>query len=148
MLRFLRYNIIRLPERFPGRRNVNRTFRFRNFYVIAPYWAKISHDAFKIAGKNASMVYYHVYRKDAISTNREKEIFNRANSDVQRYQTNPRIPLFEASWILVVTWVRIYPNTYPTVTAVGLSFNCYNPCHILLKRSLKLFKVLNYMLQP
>ena len=129
LLRFLRSNVIRWPERFPGTRNEDGIYRFQNSYVIAPYWAYINHNAFRVAGNRASAVYYHVYRKDAISTNHEREIFNRANSDVQRYQTNPRIPLFDASWILVVTWVRIYPNTYPSVITVGLLFNFFNAIH-------------------
>lgn len=64
------------------------------------------------------MVFFHVYISSAITLNHDKDVFYRANSDVQRYRTNPKMPMFRASWILVVTWVRIYPDRFPTVTPV------------------------------
>ena len=54
-----------------------------------------------------------------MNSNNDREVFKRANRDVQRYQTNPTIPLFEASWILVVTWVNIYPSSFPLAQTVS-----------------------------
>ena len=119
LLRFISSNLIRWPERFPGVRNEDGFFRFRNSYIIAPYWAYINHNAFRVSGSRQSAVYYHVYDRNAISSDHDRNVFNRADSDIQTYQTNPRIPLFKANWILVVTWVKIYPNTFPAVLTVG-----------------------------
>ena len=116
MLKFVFWSAIRFPQRFPGPVNEDRIFRFQYSYILAPFWADINQFSFA-ASSNASVVYYHVYDEYAKIG---KEVLNRANADVQRYQMNPRIPLFKARWILVVTWVRIYPPSYPTITAVRL----------------------------
>ena len=120
MLKFLSSSLIQWPQRFPGPRNEDGFFRFHYSYILAAFWGVISNTAFeRPSAQNPSTVFYHAYNKFDIQSDHERAIFNRANSDVQRYQTNPRIPLFDASWILVVTWVNIYPNTYPIVTTVS-----------------------------
>lgn len=122
LLRFISANVINWPERFPGYRP--GYFRFRRFYILAPYWSYISHFPFRLPdNRNGSKVYYQVYSKTFlgdVSSSHAREVFDRANSDVKRYQTNPRIPNFNASWALKVTWVRLYPNTYPIINAVSL----------------------------
>lgn len=122
LLRFISANVINWPERFPGYRT--GYFRFRRFYILAPYWSYISHFPFRLPdNRNGSKVYYQVYSKTFlgdVSSSHAREVLDRANSDVKRYQTNPRIPNFNASWALKVTWVRLYPNTYPIINAVSL----------------------------
>ena len=122
MLKFAFSRVIRYPQRFPGPLNEDLIFRFQNSFLLAPFWGYINNLGF-IASSNASVVYYHVYDQYAKAG---KEVLNRANADVQRYQTNPRIPLFKARWILVVTWVRLYPIRYPITTSVSLSFILYS----------------------
>lgn len=117
MLKFLRSGVIDWPERFPGRRNEDGIYRFGSSFILAPYWARISHTAF---GNQSSNVFYQVYNKHSMNSNNDRKVFKRANRDVQQYQRNPTIPLFEASWILVVTWVNIYPTRFPLVQTVSL----------------------------
>lgn len=107
MLRFRRLRAIVYPARFPGPVNEDGFFRFRNVHILAPFHAVIDHSAFN-RPVNESVVYYHVYDRNTQLESSTSEVFKRADADVQRYQINPRIPLFRASWILVVTWVRIY----------------------------------------
>lgn len=111
MLKFISSRVIQWPERFPGRRNEDGIQRFRSSFILAPYWAVISHAAFGNQPAS-SKVFYQVYNKYSMNSNNDREVFKRANRDVQRYQANPKIPLFEASWILVVTWVNIYPSLF------------------------------------
>ena len=122
MLKFASSPVIRFPQRFPGPLNEDRIFRFQNSFLLAPFWGYINNLGF-LASSNASVVYYHVYDQYAKA---DKEVLNRANADVQRYQTNPSIPLFKARWMLVVTWVRLYPIRYPLTTSVSLSFTLYS----------------------
>ncbi|XP_078352256.1 mucin-like protein, partial [Oculina patagonica] len=121
LLRFISYSILRFPERFPGARP--GYFRFRRFYMQAPFWSYISHLPFRLSDSSrASKVFYQVYAKNFlgdVSSSHAREFFDRANSDVQRYQTNPRMPNFNATWGMKVTWVRLYPITYPLITAVN-----------------------------
>lgn len=138
MLRFISYSILRFPERFPGARP--GYFRFRRFYMQAPFWSYISHLPFRLSDSSrASKVFYQVYAKNFlgdVSSSHAREFFDRANSDVQRYQTNPRMPNFNATWGMKVTWVRLYPITYPLITAVSTlndncqinPFSCIRPC--------------------
>lgn len=75
-------------------------------------------------------MFYQVYTKNIlgdVSSSHAREVFDRANSDVQRYQTNPRIPNFNATWALKVTWVRLYPNTYPIIQAVSALYEYSKP---------------------
>lgn len=118
MLKFISPGVIQWPERFPGRRNEDGIQRFRRSFILAPYWAVISHAAFGNQPAS-SKVFYQVYNKYPMNSNNDRNIFKRANRDVQQYQTNPTIPLFEASWILVVTWVNIYPSSFPLAQTVS-----------------------------
>ena len=118
MLKFISPRVIQRPERFPGPRNEDGIQRFRSSFILAPYWADISHAAFGNQPAS-SKVFHQVYNKYSMNSNNDREVFKRANRDVQRYQTNPSIPLFEANWILVVTWVNIYPSSFPRVQTVS-----------------------------
>lgn len=126
MLRFITGSVLRWPERFPGIRG-SGSHRFQRAYVLAPYWSNINHFAFRISDTNkASKVFYQVYSKNIlgdVSSSHAREFFDRANSDVQQYQTNPSIPNFNATWGLKVTWVRLYPNTYPVFILVSTLHN-------------------------
>ena len=115
MLKFATLSLSRSPRPFPGPMNEDGFFIFRNNYILAPYWARISQAGFARAN-NASTVYYHMYSR---FSQLDKDVISRANYDVRRFQTNPSIPLFEAHWVLVVTWVRIYPPSYHRVKLVG-----------------------------
>lgn len=114
--------MIRWPERFPGVRATGSN-RFQRYFILAPLWSKISHFPFGISNTSqASQLFYQVYSKDIlghVSSSHAREVFDRVNKDVQQYQTDPSIPNFDASWILKVTWVRLYPDTYPVVDLVS-----------------------------
>ena len=114
MLKLRGSRLIRYPQRFPGPRNEDFIQRFRRSYIIAPYWSTISDDGFETA-INASKVFYRVYSK--FSTH-DRDVIGRANHDVRRFQTS--VPLFEAQWVLVVTWVQLYPSSFPGVRLVGV----------------------------
>lgn len=111
MLKFATLSLSLFPRPFPGPRNEDGFFIFRNNYILAPYWARISQAGFDQAN-NASTVYYHMYSR---FSQLDKDVISRANYDVRRFQTNPSIPLFEAHLVLVVTWVRIYPPSFHRV---------------------------------
>ena len=114
MLKFRTSSIIRYPQRFPGPRNEDFLFRFRNSYIIAPYWLTISDDAFE-QPINTSKVFYRFYSK---FSKLDRDVLDRANHDVRRFQTS--VPRFEAQWVLVVTWLQLYPPTFPAVRLVGV----------------------------
>lgn len=114
MLKFRRSFIIRYPQRFPGPRNEDLLFRFRNSYIIAPYWLTISDDGFE-QPINTSKVFYRIYSK---FSRRDRDVLDRANHDVRRFQTS--VPQFEAQWVLVVTWLQLYSPSFPGVRLVGV----------------------------
>ena len=94
------------PEKF------STSQRFNSRKVIAPYWSIVDVSSpFAGNSPNRSIVYYHEYHL-CNADNKTLHIIQRANSDVRRFQTNPSFPKFSASWVLVVTWVRLYTLTY------------------------------------
>ena len=121
LLRFITRTVISWPERFPGIR-ASGSNRFQRYFILAPFWSSISHHPFQISDTSqASQLFYQIYSKNIlgdVSSNHAREIFDRVNKDVQKYQTSPSIPNFNGSWVLKVTWERLYPSTYPTVNLV------------------------------
>lgn len=121
LLRFITRTVINWPELFPGIR-ASGSNRFQRYFILAPFWSSISHYPFQISDTSqASQLFYQIYSKNIlgdVSSNHAREIFDRVNKDVQKYQTSPSIPNFNASWVLKVTWERLYPSTYPTVNLV------------------------------
>ena len=93
--------------------------RFKGREIIAPYWAIVDVSSpFENNNPNRSIVYYHEYHA-CDADPKTLQIISRANSDVRRFQANPSIASFSASWVLVVTWVRLQPLSY------DLSFRSY-----------------------
>lgn len=108
MLQFGKYGrwLIWWPEK------VSASPRFTKRELIAPYWSIVDVSSpFASNGTDRSVVYYHEYHL-CNADNKTLQIIQRANSDVRRFQTNPSFPKFSASWVLVVTWVRLYPHSY------------------------------------
>ncbi|XP_078368612.1 mucin-like protein [Oculina patagonica] len=78
---------------------------FRNMAVMAPFWATTDMNfAFRA---NHSKVYYQVYKQ---STESSAAILSMATKHVQNYTGN--FTNFNATWVLVVTWVKLCPYVY------------------------------------
>ena len=81
---------------------------FRNFAIIAPFWALTDDNlAFK-AGY--SKVYYHVYTLNHADPTK---ILDRASKHVQQFSNSGAgFFNFQAKWVLVVTWENLCPYIY------------------------------------
>ena len=61
--------------------------------------------------KKWSSVYYHVYDKYKNMPGTQ-DMLLKASQDAHKYQKEPAFKNFKATWVLVVTWVRLYPNDW------------------------------------
>ena len=78
--------------------------------VIAPFWATTNEfEAFK-AGH--SKMYYQVYKNTDGNNARTSEILKTSSRHVQLYDKSGKFANFKATWVLVVTWVKICPFVY------------------------------------
>ena len=121
MLQFGKHGewLIWWPQKFSS------SMRFGKRELIAPYWSMVDvRSPFDKNSVNRSMVYYQEYHA-CNANNKTIQIINRVNSDVRTFQTNPSIANFSASWVLVVTWVRLYPLSYnPAVSKYKFQLVC------------------------
>ena len=75
--------------------------------IIAPFWARVDED---LAFKNGnSKVYYQAYEQSSQGHPQKEMILSLASQDVQRYTTEETFKNFTATWVLVVTWVKLCP---------------------------------------
>jgi len=78
--------------------------------IIAPFWATTDeYVAFK-AGH--SKMYYHVYRQTKRKNNKTSDILTMASENVRLYAKSEKFESFKATWVLVVTWVKLCPYVY------------------------------------
>ena len=90
--------------RWPQRFGVYRWLRSNAF--IAPFWARVEHAAFNTGN---SKVYYHAYEQSNQNTDQTSNILRLASRHVQNYTNDEKFRNFEATWVLVVTWVNVCP---------------------------------------
>ena len=77
---------------------------FKNMAIIAPFWARTDrHAAFSA---NHSEVFYHIYDQSGDS------VLEKASQDVRVYDKSGAFAKFRATWVLVVTWVKLCPFVY------------------------------------
>ena len=112
IVRFTSAASLDFPESFPGKFHRfpdGRRRRFRRSFILSPYWANVDVDqAFNRDSQTASGVFYHFYDQQRPKHPYELYIHLRATTDVRRFQSNPRVPKFVSSKVLVVTWQRMY----------------------------------------
>ena len=88
--------------------------------MLFPFWSKIDiYDSFCSSEKdclsgdidyeNRSAVFYQVYTKDNNAMN-ASYILDKASKDVRENSNDPEFQNFTASWVLVVTWLRLRPE--------------------------------------
>ena len=88
--------------------------------MLFPFWSKIDiYDSFcsseqdcpsdDIDYENRSAVFYQVYREDNNAMN-ASYILDKASKDVRENSNDPEFQNFTASWVLVVTWLRLRPE--------------------------------------
>ena len=80
---------------------------FRNYAIIAPFWALT--DQYLAFKAGYSKVYYHVYSQVTDPTRR---ILDKASEHVRLYDNSKKFSTFEAEWVLVVTWENLCPYVY------------------------------------
>ena len=82
--------------------------------MVFPFWAKIdtvrsfcsNPQDCSFSYDNRSAVLYQVYTDDSANGT---DILDRANQEV-RNNSEPKFSSFSASWVLVVTWLRLRPE--------------------------------------
>lgn len=109
---------------------------FKTLAMLAPYWAQTdtnwgfkreavnrfycsddgertncSYRMTSVDPKKWSSVYYRVY-DNYKNTPGTKDMLLKASQDVHKYHDEPAFKNFKATWVLVVTWVRLYPNDW------------------------------------
>ena len=88
--------------------------------MLFPFWSKIDiYDSFcsskqdclsgDIDYENRSTVFYQVYTKDNNAMN-ASNILDKASEDVRENSNYQKFQNFKASWVLVVTWLRLRPE--------------------------------------
>ena len=88
--------------------------------MLFPFWSKIDiYDSFcsseqdclsgDIDYENRSAVFYQVYTEDNNAMN-ASYILDKASKDVRENSNGPEFQNFTASWVLVVTWLRLRPE--------------------------------------
>lgn len=88
--------------------------------MLFPFWSKIDiYNSFcsneqdcpsdDIDYENRSAVFYQVYREDNNAMN-ASYILDKASKDVRENSNDPEFQNFTASWVLVVTWLRLRPE--------------------------------------
>ncbi|PFX16461.1 Sushi domain-containing protein 2, partial [Stylophora pistillata] len=88
--------------------------------MLFPFWSKIDlFDSFcsseqdclsgNIDYENRSAVFYKVYMEDKGVMN-ASHILYKASKDVRENSDDPKFDSFTASWVLVVTWLRLRPE--------------------------------------
>ena len=90
--------------RWPQKFGIYRWLRSNAF--IAPFWARVEHRAFNTGN---SKVYYHAYEQSNQNTDQTSNILRLASRHVQDYTNDEKFRNFEATWVLVVTWVNVCP---------------------------------------
>lgn len=91
--------------------------------MLAPYWSNIDFGNSFVNGP--SKVFYHVYSDSVPGSN---TTLSEATEDVMKLLLRPLPTSFNASWVLVVTWVDLRPREYTEasknlVSYVSLRFN-------------------------
>ena len=83
---------------------------FRNMAIIAPFWATTDqYFAFK-AGR--SKVSYQVYKQTMQNNVQTTDMLDMASQHVRLYDKSGKFANFNATWVLVVTWVKLCPYVY------------------------------------
>ena len=88
--------------------------------MLFPFWSKIDiYDSFCSSEKdclsgdidyeNRSAVFYQVYTDDNNAMH-ASYILDKASKDVRENSNDPEFQNFMASWVLVVTWLRLRPE--------------------------------------
>ena len=126
MIQFSSKSLIKFPQRFPG------GTRFRRSFIIAPYWSENDLDqAFRLDDQRASQVFFQLYdRLNTASNPLQAQIISRATAAVRRFQKKPSFPKFVARYVLVVSWLRLYPRRHD----VSVSFNQVRILCMLIRR--------------
>ena len=70
-----------------------------------------SHKLLHVDPNKWSSVYYRVYDKYNNKRGTE-EMLLKASQDVHKYHDEQRFKNFKATWVLVVTWVHVYPGDW------------------------------------
>lgn len=85
--------------------------------MLTPYWSRVDYvesfcagpeDCSNIHYANRSVVYYQTYTKDS-QTQMAAYILRNASEEVRNH-TSEAFQDFSASWVLVVTWLRLRPE--------------------------------------
>ena len=85
--------------------------------MLTPYWSRVDYfesfcagpeDCSSIHYVNRSVVYYQTYTKDS-QTQMAAYILSNASEEVRNH-TSEAFQGFSASWVLVVTWLRLRPE--------------------------------------
>ena len=85
------------------------------FAMLTPFWSKIDYDQSFCSSSqdcgvnyvNRSVVYYQVYTQES-QTQKATDILGKASAQVRNNQ--PAFHDFSATWVLVVTWLRLRPE--------------------------------------
>jgi len=98
-----------------------------NLAIIAPFWART--DQYLAFKGGISKVFYHVYEKSRQNTFQTDTILTMASQHVQSYDHSGKFASFNATWVLVVTWVGIcpfvdYPENYYYNNENSTELNC------------------------
>lgn len=76
--------------------------------LIAPFWAVT--DQYVAFKEGVSTVYYHVYKQSRQGTVETRSILDMASQHVRTYDGSTTFASFNATWVLVVTWVDLCPE--------------------------------------
>ena len=93
-----RKTLNRWPYKFGQR------YWLRYYAMLAPYWSMVDCHSSFINGP--SKVFYHVYCDTKSGSN---AVLIKATNDVTRLYPRPLPTKFKASWVLVVTWLKLRP---------------------------------------
>ena len=83
-----------------------------NYAVLSPFWVKIdnSTSTFENVGSyNHSAVFYHVYTPGNQLC--DDYVLGNATEDVRNLAQSADFSRFTATWVLVVTWLRLRPQS-------------------------------------
>ena len=75
--------------------------------MLAPYWSQV--DDVTSFSNGPSKVFYHMFSESEPGSN---TTLREATADVIKLISRPLPTKFNASWVLVVTWVNLRPKGY------------------------------------
>ena len=78
-----------------------------NMAIIAPFWATT--DEYVAFKANHSKVYYQVYKQNDENAVNANYILNMASKHVRLYEKSGSFDNFNATWVIVVTWLNLCP---------------------------------------